>query len=463
MSLSLRTAHPVLFATVMLACGSGGATHGESGTTTSTTSSTGNGGAGGLGGAGTTTTGSGASTSTGQGGQGGSLPVDPCAGQSDACPTVPVAGYSEGDGLRAVNRCAFPMKDQDHWAASDDLIARLAADLPPRTIGDVTADLNRTADPITAAELPGSVASMKVGFGWQSGDESVAYWIPQGITGSGDAASSGAIGGKKLLLVSWYYDQAKDPGSTVEKGVRLALVDVTDPASIHYRFLLLVAPLTTNGHVTFQSVPIHAGGLAWYGNLLYVADTTNGFRVFDTSRIFEVPVDQDLIGYQPGSGKYYAHTYKYILPQVDRYLQQSSCSPRFSFVSIDHSTDPPSLVSGEYDDASIYGRLYRFALDPSTHRIKGPFIHPEDAWHAGQSHVQGALAHQGKFLLSSSKPAGAAGILYRTSPDTASKSFGWVDAPEDLSFDPSTGRLWCLSEGLGARYVFATALTAYIP
>jgi hypothetical protein len=151
------------------------------------------------------------------------------------------------------------------------------------------------------------------------------------------------------------------------------------------------------------------------------------------------------------------------LPQVDRYLQQSSCSPRYSFVSLDRTTNPPSLVTGEYDADTIYGRLYRWDLDPATHRMQGPFIYPEGAWHSGQSHVQGGLAHAGTFLLSSSKPAGAAGILYRTKPNTASKSFGWNDSPEDLSFDPTTGRLWSLSEGLDARYVFAAAISKYVP
>ena len=36
--------------------------------------------------------------------------------------------------------------------------------------------------------------------------------------------------------MSWYYDLASDPSSTVDKGVRIAIVDVTDPAAIRYRF-----------------------------------------------------------------------------------------------------------------------------------------------------------------------------------------------------------------------------------
>jgi hypothetical protein len=30
-----------------------------------------------------------------------------------------------------------------------------------------------------------------------------------------------------VLLVSWYHDREEDPGSSVEKGVRIAIVDAT--------------------------------------------------------------------------------------------------------------------------------------------------------------------------------------------------------------------------------------------
>jgi 2-C-methyl-D-erythritol 4-phosphate cytidylyltransferase/2-C-methyl-D-erythritol 2,4-cyclodiphosphate synthase len=77
-----------------------------------------------------------------------------------------------------------------------------------------------------------------------------------------------------------------------------------------------------------------------------------------------------------------------------------------------------------------------------------------EAWFSGHSHLQGALSDGGQVWLSSSKPAGAAGILYRAAEDTASQSYGWSDTPEDLSLDPVDGLLWSLSEGLGARHVF---------
>jgi hypothetical protein len=38
----------------------------------------------------------------------------------------------------------------------------------------------------------------------------------------------------------------------------------------------------------FAVIPEHGGGLAWYGNYLSMADTSDGVRVFDLTRIREV-------------------------------------------------------------------------------------------------------------------------------------------------------------------------------
>ena len=40
-------------------------------------------------------------------------------------------------------------------------------------------------------------------------------------------------------------------------------------------------------------------------------------------------------------------------------------------------------------------------------------------------------------------------------------SHGWIDAPEDLLFDPTTKHLWGQSEALGARYIFSVDISDY--
>jgi hypothetical protein len=394
---------------------------------------------------------------------------DPCADVVAACPTdEALAAVVEGAGLVAIERCAFPLVDRDEWAARAAALDALDADLDSTDVAGVLADLNRSAPRLPAVDVPGDPPGVTRAFGWQAGDQDVAYWIPQGITGSGDAGdgagvSAGRVAGRDVVIVSWYYDRAEDAGSTAEKGVRLAIADVTDPDDVRYRLVLLVDPELVDGQPTFTSVPIHAGGIAWVGRYLYVADTFTGLRVFDLGRILRVATGVDAIGYDAATGAYHAHNYAYAVPQVDTLADDGACAPRFSFVALDRATSPPSLVSGEYSATTVTGRLFRWPLDGATGRprlVAGGRLVPGGAWLSGHSHVQGALALGDTFWLSSSKPAAGAGDLYRARAGAASATLPWIDAPEDLYHDPVDDVVWSLSEGQGARYVFAAARAA---
>lgn len=429
-------------------------------------------GAGGLGGAGAGGHGAGGSgggagattSSSGAGGEGGGPVADACVGTNPACPSN--APTSAGKGLVTINRCAFPMVDQDTWSAKAAVITALDAKLPVASLSDVLLDLNRTAVTISSAQLPGGVAGFKSGFRWNDGDEAVEYWIPQGLTGSADATAQGTLGGHQVLLVASYYNKDADPGSTAEKGVRIAVVDVSvsPPA---YRFALLVDPVA--GQIpSFAPITIHAGGIVWFDKYLYVADTSRGFRVFDLEHIFQVSTTKDTLGYDAATQTYQAHSYKYVIPQINLYKHASACGPIFSFVALDRSTTPPSLISGEYCNGTTAcggafdGRLFRWPLDPATGRLAPPkTTYPANAYYAGQANVQGGVAHAGTFYLSSSAPAGAGGALYVIPAGAKSTTFSWVDSPEDLIYDGSKKRIWGLSEGLSQRYVFSVDATKY--
>lgn len=385
--------------------------------------------------------------------------ADPCPATPPACPTAP-SGYAAGDGMRAIDRCAFPLKDNATWDAKSALIDQFPTTIPRRGIAEVVADANRQAT--RATSVPGGPPGLTSAFTWQSGDNTVAYWIPQGLTGSFDASSGGLVGGKRVLLVSWYYEQENDPGATADKGVRIAVVDASDPNNVQYRFALLVEPVMVNGRPDFAPVKVHAGGLAWLGDRLYIPVTGSGFRVFDLSRILELPSIDDRLGYDATAG-YAAYSYRYAIPQIGVYASSGACAPVFSFVAVDRSTATPTLVSGEYTATSVAGRLYRWPVDPATQRLvvtdAGRAI-ADGAWFAGDSHVQGAASRDGTFWLSSSAPAGSGGALYRTKVDAKSKTYAWSNAPEDLAFDPQGAQLWSLSELAGARYVFASAASS---
>jgi hypothetical protein len=243
---------------------------------------------------------------------------------------------------------------------------------------------------------------------------------------------------------------------------------VTTPATPKYRFALLVEPKGTAAAPDFAPVLVHAGGLAWFGNLLYVADTGKGFRVFDMSRIMQVATDTDVIGC--AAGACHAGLYKYVVPQIGAYGTGSSCTPIFSYVSLDRSTSPPSLVSGEYCTtgtaacgSALGGRAYRWPLDAASGKLAGAATSwPSEVFLVGQKQVQGGTSRKGIFYLSSSAPAAAGGALYRVKPGKSATS-GWVDSPEDLMIDEANGLLWSLSEGENARVVFGASLTSYPP
>lgn len=391
-----------------------------------------------------------------------SLPPDPCQGETAACPSAP-AGFGRGDGLRALDRCAFPMTDRATWDDRSALIDALPASLARVTLADITTDLNRTGVPQSAAAVPGNPPGVTRAFEWQSGDESVTYWIPQGITGSFDGREDGLVAGKKLVLVSWYYNRANEPGSPAEKGVRIAIVDATTQNTVKYRFALLVEPISAGGRTDFAPVRIHAGGLAWVGDYLYVPVTGSGFRVFDLSRILRVDGSEDRLGYNATTGAYDAHGYRYVIPQVGEYVDAGACDMRFSYVAFDRTSSPPSLISGEYDAASVTGRIFRWPLDPKTWRLQltdAGRVVAEGAWFSGESHVQGTLAHENTFWMSSSRPAGGAGALYRARVNMRSTTLGWIDTPEDVAYDPQLDAMWSLSEGTNERSVIAVRMDA---
>ncbi|NUP05379.1 MAG: hypothetical protein HOW73_04890 [Polyangiaceae bacterium] len=428
----------------------GGGSTGSIGGSPTTTSSTAD-GAGGSGGT---------SAVGGSGGAGGVVEDDPCLTATPTCDVGPPG--SSGGGLVPLDRCAFSL---DRSASFDDfapLVDALETVAEPATIADVLADLNREPDVVSPGSVPGDPPGVSFAFRWEASENANETWIPQGITGSPDASATGLVEGRRLVMVSFYFDEEIDPNAA-PKGVRVALVDVTNPDAPAYRFLLLVEPVAGP---TWASVRIHAGGIAWVGDYLYVADTFAGVRVFDMRRIFLADTSENVIGCDATSCK--AGLYKYALPQVGAFTRWSACdpAPRYSFVALDRSEDPPRLVTGEYCAATacngpLDGRVLRHAIDPATGLLAGgDRTFATDAYYAGERQIQGAVSSGDTFFFSSSEPAGSAGILYRAKVGERA-AVDWIDTPEDMMIDTTTNEIFSLSEGYDARYVFAADLDAY--
>lgn len=381
-------------------------------------------------------------------------PPPPSCPALAACPSTP-AGLTEGGGPRPIERCAFVLDDDGKGPAYETAIAGLAAALKKVSVADVLGDLNRTATSIGASTLPG-VPGFQRGFSWDADDEGKEWWIPQGLTGSADASAAGTVAGKKVVAVSWYYDATKHPGSTGEKGIRLSFADVTS-TKVTYRHALLVLPKMAAGRADFDPIDIHAGGIAWVGDRLWVADTGRGLRVFDLSRMFQVATDKDSVGWDGAA--YQGGLYKYVIPQIGAWADGSKCAPVFSFVALDRTATPPALVTGEYSATAIDGRVFQFPIDLATGALAAK-TWATGAWSMGQRQVQGAVTHGGAFYFSSSAPAAGKGVLYGAREGKKTLSYPWADAPEDLLFDTKANTLWGASEGLGRRWVFAVDATA---
>lgn len=386
--------------------------------------------------------------------------VDECETSAKAAVCTPLpAGFGDGDGLVPVDRCAHPLEERGFFGAPSPIVTALETIATRVSVLDLVTDANRTATATTT--IPGSPANVKIGFRWQTDDMNSEAWIPQGISGSADADPTGLVAGKRIVLVS-FYDSA--PDGAAERGVRIAFVDITNPGAPKYRFALLVVPEGTAAAPSFGIASVHAGGIAWVGDYLYVADTTHGFRVFDMRHILKVDEKVAAIGCTATSCG--AATYQYVIPQVGNYEVVSACEPLFSFVAVDRTSDPPALVSGEYCSGSacsspFAGRILRWPLDRATGQLRSAKTYPTEAFYMGRTQVQGGVSSNGTFYLSSSQPAASGGILFRTNAQKKNGSSSWSDSPEDLMVDGKNELLWSLSELAGARTVYGVDMSKF--
>lgn len=133
-------------------------------------------------------------------------------------------------------------------------------------------------------------------FKFTTGDNAVVMWYPQAITGTADSTSSGTVDGQTALAISWYHKG--------KKGVRIGFHNDKN----EYVYALLVLPKQTEEGVSYDALEgLHAGGMFWYGDKLYVVDTSEGLRVFDMGKIMQVTEDG---GIGKDGEKYTAHDHK---------------------------------------------------------------------------------------------------------------------------------------------------------
>jgi hypothetical protein len=229
-------------------------------------------------------------------------------------------------------------------------------------------------------------------------------------------------------------------------------------SEIKYRHVLLVKECS-DSHV-FEGIEMHAGGIAWYKDCIYVADTHNGLRVFNVNHIMRVQLDPDKVGIHGGSA--YAYDYSFILPQMGLYKLKTPGVPRFSFVSLVPDSTP-YLLSGEFAEFGATPNLYKWALG-ETGLLDIAQAQPTGTLGCDGVQIQGAVEALGYLWLSHSYWHTA--WFTRQAGVNVKNSYGWPLGAEDLYFDKTTRELWCVTEWeeeleFGPRMVFSVDLEQY--
>jgi len=315
----------------------------------------------------------------------------------------------------------------------------------------VLADLDRTG---SCCGVPGEAAGE--GLTWDDADRTDPVWWPQGVA----SLRSGA-----LLLVSWYAKRRL--GWT--RGSRLTVVDRSDPAQPRYRHVLLVAPRRLR---SFGRVPVHAGGIAVLDDLLYVADTRTGVRVFRLQDVRQVPprrLDALLPWRAAGTrtlgrrltGGHTAYGFRYVLPQLLRLPLEPEPGGRrltCSFVFLGTVEGRVSLVVGEYGRKGSAPRLARYPLDLTSGlpvRSASGRFEPLEVHQGAPLRMQGVAVHGGTWYVSASAGQGNPGDLHVGRPGSFRRHRGVLPpGPEDLDWSRPGEQLWSLTEWPGHRAVF---------
>ncbi|KAF4468904.1 anchored cell wall 12 [Fusarium albosuccineum] len=272
-------------------------------------------------------------------------------------------------------------------------------------------------------------------------DQNTSKWVPQGITSTADALDVGTYEGKDGWIVSWHRED--------DKSARVTFVDRADDS---YRHVLLVYPHAKDD---FREVPLHAGGIMWYGSTLWIVDTWNGIRVFDMDNIWQVDSGDD-VGKKSGGG-YSAANYKYVLPQIRWYKWTPSFDFRFSWISLDRTTTPDSLMVGEYQTSTdVPIRMVQYDLDYKTRKLKADGTTAKGSWAycVNIERMQGAVQADGKIYISQSNGKNAGSIWGWVPGQGAHENAGIVPpSPEDLSYDKRGKKIYGLTEVAGGRYI----------
>lgn len=310
-----------------------------------------------------------------------------------------------------------------------------------------------------------SAKATQRGFDWTAGEQEGTTWFPQGITGSSDAHASGTYAHHRIIAVSWY-DHEGIPdcplicGSS-KRGVRVSFVNYDNPRKPRFTHVELVVP---DGHGSVkplvhtnsdgEQTSLHAGGIAWVGDYLYVADTNGGIRQFDVRHVWKAEPESSHTKFGVHGKKLQAADYRYAIPQVAMYRNTSKL--RFSSISVDHTKGHRALVTSEYDAAHKGGRIVRWPLRGNQLDTTKKTVRPRDAYKVEDRQMQGAVSYRGTFFTTHSNDR-ERGHWRRMRNDGHTGERGSTPMkPEDVSYNPASNRAWWITEEPNQRHVTYT-------
>lgn len=262
---------------------------------------------------------------------------------------------------------------------------------------------------------------------WLSARSWTRRWYPQGI-------DLGLWHGRRTLAVSWFRQQLDGH----HLASRIAFVDLE--RSRHLDVLLAVEE---DGEL--QPAQIHAGGLAWFDDRLFVAATGRGIWEFDLGGIRRVRGSEArrLAG---ARGRGLRAT---ALVAVRRRVHPIDirCS-YLGRVFDDDGTPLRRVLIGEYT-RDEKGRIAEFTVPASHHED----FHEETRFTPGIRQMQGAVRWGGRHFVSQSDRM-RPGVLWTGARDALVRDR--VPLPvgcEDLALDLDAKMLWSLGEHPWKRVV----------
>lgn len=314
------------------------------------------------------------------------------------------------------------------------------------------------------------------GFCWDDADDRSADWTPQGLTGSHDAQPNGLWNGRHLYIASWHLGG--------QQFSRITIAESTG-AAVTYHHVLLVDPFSTGSGASFRPVGTagnaglggHADGISWYGNKLFVA-TGHQLQVYDLRHIWRMTdTTREAVGVGAGNSSS-ARWHRWALPMVGIYTNGAfgdPCSPNpcLTSLSLDRSSTPDALVTSQIADQGG-GPLIRWPLnattalpDTDTANDYTGTVTASAAYSVPVWKVQGAATDGDFYYFSGVCPAYAGDqhsddpyCIHRARPGQSPQVLTYAPPlTQNLSFAPSSGRLWGLNERIntttGARVVFS--------